>query len=160
MVGGMYTLHRGYAMPIITVTILTHKVRVFVDSGATVTVLSVDEAHRPGIDWQRGRRQHVSTSCWTSDRGRASWRCEPYLRTMSPANLLRSMQVGGRPVVFLSQPSRGVRSAHSIRRQISKANDITIPSASIRVGFLRKRRLTISGFFKKPSCCSVPCYSL
>jgi predicted aspartyl protease len=52
-----YTLHKGYAMPIIPVTILTHKIWVFVDSGATFTVLGSDEAHRLGIDWQRGRRR-------------------------------------------------------------------------------------------------------
>lgn len=52
-----YTLHKGYAMPIIPITILTHKIWVFVDSGATFTVLSIDEAHRLGIDWQRGRRR-------------------------------------------------------------------------------------------------------
>jgi predicted aspartyl protease len=44
-------------MPIIPITILTHKIWVFVDSGATFTVLSIDEARRLGLDWQRGRRR-------------------------------------------------------------------------------------------------------
>lgn len=52
-----YTLHKGYAMPIIPVTILTHKIWAFVDSGATFTVLGVDESYRLGVDWQRGRRR-------------------------------------------------------------------------------------------------------
>jgi len=52
-----YTLYKGYAMPIIPVTVLAHKIWVLVDSGATFTVLRVDEAHRLGIDWTRGRRQ-------------------------------------------------------------------------------------------------------
>jgi len=46
-------------MPIIPITILTHKIWALVDSGATFTVLGVDEAHRLGIDWQRGRRRMV-----------------------------------------------------------------------------------------------------
>ena len=52
-----YTLHKGYAMPIIPVIVLAHKIWALVDSGATFSVLSVDEAYRIGIDWQRGRRQ-------------------------------------------------------------------------------------------------------
>lgn len=54
-----YTLHKGYALPIIPITILAHKVWAFVDSGATFTTLSVDEAHRLGIDWEQGRRQMI-----------------------------------------------------------------------------------------------------
>jgi len=54
-----YTLHRGYIMPIIPITILTHKLWAFVDSGAIFTLLSVDEARRLGIDWERGRRQMI-----------------------------------------------------------------------------------------------------
>lgn len=46
-------------MPIIPVTILDHRVWVFVDSGATFTILSVDDAHRIGIDWESGRRQMI-----------------------------------------------------------------------------------------------------
>jgi predicted aspartyl protease len=30
-----------------------------VDSGAIFTILNVDEAHRLGIDWQKGRRQMI-----------------------------------------------------------------------------------------------------
>jgi len=54
-----YTLHQGYAMPIIPLMILAHKLWAFVDSGAIFTLLSVDEAHRLGIDWESGRRQMV-----------------------------------------------------------------------------------------------------
>lgn len=39
-----YTLHKGYLMPIIPITILAHKVWVFVDSGATFTILSIKVA--------------------------------------------------------------------------------------------------------------------
>ena len=54
-----YTRHRGYLMPIIPVSINGHKLWVFVDSGATFSMLSVDEAERIGIDWQSGRRQMI-----------------------------------------------------------------------------------------------------
>lgn len=54
-----YTLHKGYAMPIIPITVLAHKVWVFVDTGATFTILNSDDAHRMGIDWQAGRRQMI-----------------------------------------------------------------------------------------------------
>jgi hypothetical protein len=46
-------------MPIIPVTILSHKVWVFVDSGATFTILNIDAAKRIGIDWQTGRTQMI-----------------------------------------------------------------------------------------------------
>jgi len=42
-------------MPIIPITILDHRVWVFVDSGATFTILSTDDALRIGIDWQKGQ---------------------------------------------------------------------------------------------------------
>lgn len=45
-----YTLHKGYALPIIPITILAHKIWTFVDSGATFTILNSDEAHRLGLD--------------------------------------------------------------------------------------------------------------
>jgi gag-polyprotein putative aspartyl protease len=54
-----YTRHRGYLMPIIPISINGHKLWVFVDSGATFSMLSVDEAVRLGIDWQSGRRQMI-----------------------------------------------------------------------------------------------------
>ena len=54
-----YTRHRGYLMPIIPVSINGHKLWVFVDSGATFSMLSVDEAERIGIEWQSGRRQMI-----------------------------------------------------------------------------------------------------
>jgi hypothetical protein len=46
-------------MPIIPITILAHKVWVFVDSGATFTMLSSGEADRLGIDWEAGRQQMI-----------------------------------------------------------------------------------------------------
>jgi predicted aspartyl protease len=54
-----YVLHKGYLLPIIPITILDHKVWVFVDSGATYSILSVDDAHRIGIDWERGSPQMI-----------------------------------------------------------------------------------------------------
>jgi aspartyl protease len=54
-----YTRHRGYLMPIVPISIKSHKLWVFVDSGATFSMLSVDEAIRIGIDWQSGRRQMI-----------------------------------------------------------------------------------------------------
>jgi gag-polyprotein putative aspartyl protease len=46
-------------MPIIPITVLAHKVWVFVDSGATFTILSIDDARRLGIDWEKGRPQMI-----------------------------------------------------------------------------------------------------
>ena len=54
-----YTLHKGYLMPIIPITIQNHKVWVFVDSGATFTLIAAAEASDMGIDWQRGQRQMI-----------------------------------------------------------------------------------------------------
>jgi hypothetical protein len=54
-----YVLHKGYLMPIIPITILGHRTWVFVDSGATFTVLSIDDAHRIGIDWEKGKQQMI-----------------------------------------------------------------------------------------------------
>ena len=54
-----YARHSGYVMPIIPITLLAHKLWVFVDSGATFTILNTDEAHRIGIDWASGRRQMI-----------------------------------------------------------------------------------------------------
>jgi predicted aspartyl protease len=41
------------------VNILSHKIWVFVDSGATFTILNIDAANRIGIDWQSGRTQMI-----------------------------------------------------------------------------------------------------
>jgi hypothetical protein len=46
-------------MPIIPITIQNHKVWVYVDSGATFSMISAAEARDMGIDWQSGRRQMV-----------------------------------------------------------------------------------------------------
>jgi hypothetical protein len=54
-----YTFHKGYLMPIILITILDHRVWVFVDSGATFTILSTDDAYRIGIDWESGMQQMI-----------------------------------------------------------------------------------------------------
>ena len=54
-----YTLHKHYLMPIIPILIEAHKLWAFVDSGATFSILSIDDAHRIGIDWEKGRRQMI-----------------------------------------------------------------------------------------------------
>jgi predicted aspartyl protease len=54
-----YTLYKGYVMPIIPITIVEHKVWVFVDTGATFTILHSDDARRLGLDWEDGRRQMI-----------------------------------------------------------------------------------------------------
>jgi len=46
-------------MPTIPILIEGHKLWTFVDSGATFSILSVDEAHRIGIEWDKGRRQMI-----------------------------------------------------------------------------------------------------
>ena len=54
-----YTFHKGYLMPIIPITIQNHKVWVYVDSGATFSMVNAAEARDMGIDWQSGRLQMV-----------------------------------------------------------------------------------------------------
>jgi hypothetical protein len=54
-----YTFHKGYLLPIIPITIFDHRVWVFADSGATFTILSIDDARRIGIDWRIGRSQMI-----------------------------------------------------------------------------------------------------
>lgn len=54
-----YTLHKGYLMPIIPITIRNHKVWVFVDSGATFSIVNAAEARDMGINWQSGRPQMI-----------------------------------------------------------------------------------------------------
>jgi hypothetical protein len=46
-------------MPIIPITIQNHKVWVYVDSGATFSMITAAEAGDMGINWQSGRRQMV-----------------------------------------------------------------------------------------------------
>jgi hypothetical protein len=46
-------------MPIIPITIQTHKVWVYVDSGATFSTVNAAEARDMGISWQSGRQQMV-----------------------------------------------------------------------------------------------------
>jgi predicted aspartyl protease len=46
-------------MPIIPISINDHRLWVFIDSGATFSMLTVDEAERIGIDWRSGRRQMI-----------------------------------------------------------------------------------------------------
>ena len=54
-----YTLHKGYLMPIIPIAIQDHKVWVYVDSGATFSMVGAAEAEDMGINWQGGKRQMV-----------------------------------------------------------------------------------------------------
>lgn len=54
-----YTRHKGYLLPIVPISINSHKLWVFVDSGATFSMLTVGEAARIGIDWQSGRRRMI-----------------------------------------------------------------------------------------------------
>jgi hypothetical protein len=54
-----YTLHKQYLMPIIPILIKGYKLWTFVDSGATFSILSVDEAYRIGVEWDKGRRQMI-----------------------------------------------------------------------------------------------------
>ena len=54
-----YILHKGYLMPIVPITIQNHKVWVYVDTGATFSIINAAEARDIGIDWQRGRRQMI-----------------------------------------------------------------------------------------------------
>jgi len=54
-----YTFHKHYLMPIIPILIENHKLWTFVDSGATFSILSIDDARRIGIDWEKGRRQMI-----------------------------------------------------------------------------------------------------
>ena len=89
------------------------------------------------------------------------------MSTITVANFVILMQAVGFCVAFLSHPvhvSPGVstwtRSVLSIRRQSRSASHKTSPRASIRSGFFRNRLLTISGSYKKPSVCSMPCCSL
>ena len=46
-------------MPIIPITIQDHKVWVYVDSGATFSMVGAAEAGDMGINWQSGRHQMV-----------------------------------------------------------------------------------------------------
>lgn len=54
-----YTLHQGYAMLMIPIMNLAHKIWAFVDSGAVFSRLRVDEAYHLSIDWASGRRQMI-----------------------------------------------------------------------------------------------------
>jgi hypothetical protein len=46
-------------MPIIPITIQNHKVWVYVDSGATFSIVNAADARDMGINWQSGRYQMV-----------------------------------------------------------------------------------------------------
>jgi len=54
-----YAFHKQYLMPIVPLLIEGHKVWAYVDSGATFSILSVDDARRIGLAWQTGRRQMI-----------------------------------------------------------------------------------------------------
>ena len=46
-------------MPIIPLLVENHKLWAFVDSGATFSIFSIDDARRIGLDWDKGRRQMI-----------------------------------------------------------------------------------------------------
>jgi predicted aspartyl protease len=46
-------------MPIVPITIRNHKVWVYVDSGATFSIVNAAEARDMGIDWESGRPQMI-----------------------------------------------------------------------------------------------------
>lgn len=54
-----YTRYKGFLMPVIPIMIQSHKVWVYVDSGATFSMINAAEANDMGVDWQSGRRQMV-----------------------------------------------------------------------------------------------------
>lgn len=54
-----YILHKGFMMPIIPVTLLNSRVWMFVDSGATFSIISAAEASGLGIEWDKGRLQMI-----------------------------------------------------------------------------------------------------
>ena len=54
-----YTLHKQYLMPIIPLLVENHKLWAFVDSGATYSIFSIDDAKRIGISWEKGRHQMI-----------------------------------------------------------------------------------------------------
>jgi hypothetical protein len=54
-----YSLHKHYLMPIIPLLVEGHKIWAFVDSGATFSIFSIDDARRIGIEWEKGRRQMI-----------------------------------------------------------------------------------------------------
>jgi hypothetical protein len=87
--------------------------------------------------------------------------------TVTAANFVIIMKAVGCCVAFLSHPGNGVsvvstwtRSVLSLRRHSSSASNHTSPRASIRSGFFSNRLWTMSGSFKKPKFCSIPCCSL
>jgi len=54
-----YVLHKGYLLPLIPITILEHIFWVYVDSGATYSILNANEAEDVGIKWWQGQKQMI-----------------------------------------------------------------------------------------------------
>jgi hypothetical protein len=54
-----YVLHKGYLMPVIPITLMNSRVWMFVDSGATFSVISAVEASGLGIEWNQGSLQMI-----------------------------------------------------------------------------------------------------
>lgn len=54
-----YTFHKGYSVPIIPVTISEHIFWVYVDSGATFSIINAREAEDVGIQWRDGKKQMI-----------------------------------------------------------------------------------------------------
>ena len=54
-----YTRHKGYLMPIIPVSISNYRFWVYVDSGATYSIINAYEAEDIGIKWSQGKKQMI-----------------------------------------------------------------------------------------------------
>jgi hypothetical protein len=100
---------------------------------------------------------------WTDDRGWASGRWGPPVRTIPAAHLVILMQAVGCCVSCLSHPvnvlpvvSTWRRSARSTRRQRRSAHHQTSPKAALRSGFFRHSLWTRRGSCKKAQCGSTP----
>ncbi len=54
-----YTRHKGYLMPIIPVSISNYRFWVYVDSGATYSIINAYEAEDIDIKWSEGKKQMI-----------------------------------------------------------------------------------------------------
>jgi predicted aspartyl protease len=54
-----YILHKGYLLPLIPIIIFDHIFWVYVDSGATYTILNAREAEDIGFKWWEGKKEMI-----------------------------------------------------------------------------------------------------